>query len=148
MQDWTERHQGDLKDRLTRFTSPDERVPEWIDGYLHAFVDERVRLLATECREGEFLKLIAALWPQEDEYVWAPGSLRLEHPSKHFMERDWERSRWDAYVDVCEFIDHYSEARPKNDSTRERDERLVKGAGDKLKQMAWSFLLERADGHA
>ena len=47
---------------------------------------------------------------------------------------------WAAYLATCAYIDHRSEARESNDLTKERDERLLRGAGDSLKWSVWKQL--------
>lgn len=141
MEDWDERHQGDLGHRLRRL-SENWNQNTWIERFLDGFAEGYARLVERECHRREIDSLVSTLWPRTEDHVFAPGNVRLEHPLSYFRDHYADTvSRWEMYIGVCEFLDHYSEARKKNDSTRDRDERIVRGAGDAIKKHAWSLLM-------
>lgn len=47
-----------------------------------------------------------------------------------------------AYVAICDWIDNKSEACERGDFTKDRDERLALGAGNKYKQRAWRWIVD------
>jgi hypothetical protein len=47
-----------------------------------------------------------------------------------------------AYTAVCDWIDNKSEACERGDFTKDRDERLALGAGNKYKQRAWRWIVD------
>lgn len=47
-----------------------------------------------------------------------------------------------AYRAVCDWIDNRSEACERGDFTKDRDERLALGAGNKYKRDAWRWIVD------
>lgn len=64
------------------------------------------------------------------------------HPAAHLSpDLDRSESAFRAFTRLCAFLDNESEACDRGDFTKDRDERLALGAGTKLKQKAWRWLV-------
>lgn len=63
------------------------------------------------------------------------------HPAYH-LRLDRCSDAASAFRRVCQFLDHESEACERGDFTRDRDERLAVGAGNRIKRKAWRWIVE------
>ncbi len=71
-----------------------------------------------------------------------PAEQILCHPSSHLTDSldDYDDAA-SAYRRICYYFDNESEARERGDFTKDRDERLALGAGLRLKQRAWQWIV-------
>jgi hypothetical protein len=137
-----EPHQGNIERRL-RELQDTSRGHDWIVGYLADVEPAEAELMDRECTPTQSRQLIQHLWPQTYKVLMAEAG-ELHHPEDYLINgplADAENA-WTVFLRLCEYLDHRSEARERGDATKDRAERLARGAGDRLKRKAWSWLLE------
>lgn len=103
---------------------------------------------------------VRPIWHQLQSALWTPrhtrsllGDLWREqanldpdrarrHPGRHLTSVLSECSdAANAYRSICAYLDNESEACERGDFTKDRDERLTVGAGLKMKQRAWRWIV-------
>ena len=82
----------------------------------------------------------AAVRPGEP--VREPGERALRHPGLHLTSvlADCVDPA-EVFRLICAYLDNASEACERGDFTKDRDERLALGAGLRLKQQAWRWMV-------
>ncbi|WP_170165773.1 DUF932 domain-containing protein [Terracoccus luteus] len=72
-----------------------------------------------------------------------PNESVFRHPGNVLPSRmDRCDDAANAFRLLCDFIDNESDACERGDFTKDRDERLALGAGNKLKQRAWRWIID------
>jgi hypothetical protein len=140
-------HIGDLEDRLARRPRSDET---FIERYLAETEPLWERLESTLWIRRDTAALIRALWGETpDPVVGAPGGpqgtdpVAARHPGRHLPSLMEDiTSAASAYRAICDWIDNHSEACERGDFTKDRDERLALGAGNKYKERAWRWIVD------
>lgn len=147
-------HVGDLRDRLERKSQPWNRNTEtFVQRYLAETQPLWKHLEDTMWTRRHTTALVRELWGDTpDEKVASPDGrievsdrINARHPGHHLpdlMARITEAAS--AYRAVCDWIDNRSEACERGDFTKDRDERLALGAGNKYKRNAWRWILDHA----
>ncbi len=144
-------HVGDLKERLERRSRPrNPNTETFIERYLTATQPLWKRLEDTLWTPRHTSALIRELWGETpdpkvgspDGQVQAIDDVKARHPGHHLPSQ--MRGLTDAanaYRAICDWIDNRSEACERGDFTKDRDERLALGAGNKYKRDAWRWIL-------
>ncbi|MDN5759555.1 MAG: hypothetical protein L0H59_13665, partial [Tomitella sp.] len=138
-------HVGRMNDRLALLLkSP------MIDNFLAEIAEPRQQLEKARWSPSRSQRLLHELWGDppdrnprtRDGGALEPGDRVRRHPAGH-LSPDLDRctSAFDAFQRICTFLDNESEACERGDFTKDRDERLALGAGTKLKQKAWRWLV-------
>ncbi len=137
-----ESHSGNVVKRLDAKLRIDAGQ-QWIENYVNDSGPDLAELEARFLMVRDAAPFVDHLWPQSEESIWVERGQAL-HPRTHLLESELghQPDGLTALTLVCSFIDRLSEAREAGDVTRDRDERLARGAGDKLKQRAWRGLLD------
>ena len=141
-------HVGRIGDRLEALhDSP------MIDDFRQEISEPRARLETASWSPSRTQRLLHELWgdPPDNKprtrsgAPLDPGDEARRHPAA-YLSSDLDRceSPFHAFRRLCAFLDNESEACERGDYTKDRDERLALGAGTKLKQKAWRWLLEVA----
>lgn len=127
-------HVGDMEERL--------------EGLVHRKMIER------------YAAEVGPIWHKLQDALWTPRHTRsllheiwreppnldpdrsALHPGRHLTSVLGECSdAANAYRHICAFLDNDSEACERGDYTKDRDERLTVGAGLKMKQRAWRWIV-------
>ncbi len=139
-----EGHQGDLRGRLEKLPHT-ERGREWVQDYINAYASDEHYMTSRLITRASCVEVVDALWPQAEGEVMGPEG-RLLHPREHLLDGRLARleSCWDVYTQLCAYLDHESEARERGDATKDRLERLVRGAGEALKCRAAALVLRNS----
>lgn len=146
---YTVAHVGDVQERLLRASNP--RSDEtFIERYLAETGPVWERLEDTLWTRRHTPALIHTLWGDtQDPTVGVPGGpqgvddVKARHPG-HYLPGRMENitDAASAYRAICDWIDNHSEACERGDFTKDRDERLALGAGNKHKQRAWRWIVD------
>lgn len=138
-------HVGRMGDRLDALHSS-----SMIDDFRLEIAEPRTHLEQTRWSPSRTQRLLHELWgdPPDGEPTTphgsplTPGDEVRRHPAA-LLSPDLDRceSASQAFRRVCAFLDNESEACERGDYTKDRDERLALGAGTKLKQKAWRWLV-------
>jgi hypothetical protein len=144
-------HTGDLKDRL-RYSSRPSNLGSFVDKYLEETRPHWDRLENTLWTHRHTTALIKELWDQTPNLTprKAPNGNEVpvpadwgRHPGHHLPDlMDGITDAASAYRAICDWIDNHSEACERGDFTKDRDERLALGAGNKYKRDAWRWIRE------
>lgn len=139
-------HIGRMCDRLDSL-----RDSSMVDDFLREIAEPRTLLEKAGWSRSRTQRLLHELWgdPSDDELrsrhgaLLEPSDRARRHPAG-YLSPDLDRSgtAFDAFRRICSFLDNESEACERGDFTKDRDERLALGAGTKLKQKAWRWLVE------
>lgn len=137
-------HVGNMQERLDRLRHRD-LVPQYL-----AESDAGWPRLQDQLWSPRHTKaLVKALWgdPRPPAVVdgreLQPGETWPRHPREHLLRALEEHDNAaDAYRWICFYLDHRSEARERGDLTEDRDERLALGAGWRIKQRVWRWIVE------
>jgi hypothetical protein len=138
-------HVGRMRDRLESLHDS-----SMIDDFLREISEPRTLLEKAGWSRSRTQRLLHELWgdPSDDESRSRDGTPRelsdraRRHPAGHLSpDLDGCSTAFDAFRRVCSFLDNESEACERGDFTKDRDERLALGAGTKLKQKAWLWLV-------
>ena len=142
-------HTGDLRKRLAQ-SSRHGALGSWIEKYLDETAPQWARLEDTFWTRRHTAALIDELWgrtpslaprqaPNGNE-VPVPADWR-RHPGHHLPDlMDGIADAASAYYAICDWIDNRSEGCERGDFTKDRDERLALGAGNKIKRDAWRWI--------
>ncbi|MDX3097719.1 hypothetical protein PV417_24780 [Streptomyces sp. ME19-03-3] len=145
-------HVGRVQDRLMEVSSPD-RDETFIERYLSETTPLWQRLSEALWTSRHTNALIKELWGTTPSLtrvapngeVHSTGEECARHPGHHLTESMKQISdAASAYVAVCDWIDNRSEACERGDFTKDRDERLALGAGNRHKQRAWRWIVDKA----
>ena len=145
---WSFAHVGDLQDRLEVVSRPGGRETV-VERYLAETRPLWDRLHDTVWTRRHTAALIKALWgetpdPREGfgDRLEGHDRVKARHPGHHLPPRMAETTdAANAYRAICEWLDNQSEACERGDFTKDRDERLALGAGNKYKRSAWKWIL-------
>jgi Domain of unknown function (DUF932) len=134
-------HATRVSDRM----SDQIRQRSWIPDWIGKFARQREALRTKGISTGDFESLVFHLWPEDTSNSGRSRSrdARTDILVRLFLrgtEVNFSQTAWAAFISVCEYLDQHSDAREANDLTSDRDERLLRGAGDKLKVAAWRRL--------
>ncbi|MEJ8277451.1 DUF932 domain-containing protein [Pseudonocardia spirodelae] len=138
-------HVGRMSDRLELL----EGSP-MIEDYLSEISGPRERLEEARWSRSRTQRLLHELWgdPPDNEPRTKEGAPlepddRVKRHPAAYLSRDLDerKTAYDAFRRICSFLDNESEACERGDFTKDRDERLALGAGTKLKQKAWRWLV-------
>ncbi|MDK3256998.1 hypothetical protein [Blastococcus capsensis] len=143
-------HVGDMEERLDLLRYR-ELVPNYVAESETAWARMQDQLWSPRHTKA----LIKDLWgsPRPAAVIEGrevqPGESWSRHPREHLLRSldDFDNAA-DAYRWLCFYVDHQSEARERGDLTEDRDERLALGAGWRLKQRIWRWIMDTviADG--
>jgi hypothetical protein len=126
-------HVGDVEERLD-----DLRVRSIVEDYVAETQPAWGRLQAAPWTPRHTSNLLHELWGEPPQSERA-----LRHPARHLTSVLADCSDpAEAYRLVCAYLDNESEACERGDFTKDRDERLALGAGLKLKQRAWRWMID------
>lgn len=140
-------HIGDMDERLERVgfgTMVEDHVAET------RVVGERLR--AALWTPGHTRSLLHELWGEPPpvppsgpgEPPGEPSERALRHPGLHLTSVLADcADPAEVYRRICAYLDNASEACERGDFTRDRDERLALGAGLRLKQRAWQWMVAK-----
>lgn len=139
-------HVGAVEKRLK-----DLHLRDQVDRYLAETEPEWDRLSDRHWSPRHTKALVRELWGDPkppvviDGRTLEPSASWPRHPRDH-LERSLDDvdDAESAYRRVCRYLDHESEARERGDLTKDRDERLALGAGMRLKERAWTWVVENA----
>jgi phage/plasmid-like protein (TIGR03299 family) len=108
-----------------------------------AFEYEAEKMINETLTMGEFEKVVAQLWPTEDDASdVAKNNAKQRSATLRFLIRDADTqkaikgTRWAGYQAITEYVDHYAKA--STDAVRAR--RAVTGPGAELKARAFELL--------
>lgn len=111
--------------------------------HFDAFEREAEKMINESLTMGEFEKLVAQLWPTDDDASdVAKNNAKQRSATLRFLIRDADTqkpikgTRWAGYQAITEYVDHYAKA--STDEVRAR--RAVTGAGADLKARAFDLL--------
>jgi hypothetical protein len=138
-------HVGRIADRLETL-----RHSPMIDEFLAEIAGPRELMQKARWSPSRTQRLLHELWGDPPDR--APRTVdgrphgvddrARRHPAGHLSpDLDLSETAFDAFLRICSFIDNESEACERGDFTKDRDERLALGAGTKLKQKAWRWLI-------
>ena len=141
-------HVGRMSDRLAALLDS-----SMIDDFRKEISEPRARLEKARWSPSRTQRLLHELWgdPPDREprtrhgAPLEPSDEVKRHPAA-YLTSDLDRceSAFHAFRHLCAYLDNESEACERGDYTKDRDERLALGAGTKLKQKAWRWLVEVA----
>ena len=147
-------HVGDLEERLERRSRPKNLNTEtFIERYLAETRPLWKRFQDTLWTPRHTAALIRELWDvtpnpivgSPDARVQGTDDVKARHPGHHLpshMQGCTDAAN--AYRVICDWIDNHSEACERGDFTKDRDERLALGAGNKYKRDAWRWIVGNA----
>ncbi len=139
-----EGHYGDLEGRLQKLPST-ERGRAWVQDYVDDSGPEEHYMTSRLITRSRCVEVVDSLWPQAETRVMGSEGW-LIHPREHLLDGRLagKDGCWDVYTQICAYLDKESEARERGDATKDRLERLVKGAGEALKYRAAALVLEKS----
>lgn len=141
-------HVGDIEDRLDR-ASRSTVGDTFIERYLTETRPLWKRLSDALWTPRHTTALIRDLWGETPSATSrlqgrteTMSEVESRHPGHHLPHRMQDcTDALHAYQAVCDWIDNLSEACERGDFTKDRDERLALGAGNKYKRDAWRWIL-------
>lgn len=128
-------HVGDVEERLK-----DLRFRSMVEDYVTETGAAWKRLREALWTPRHTRSLLHELWPEPPSTALFERASR--HPGRHLTALLADCSDpSEAYRLVCAYLDNDSEACERGDFTKDRDERLALGAGLRLKQRAWRWMI-------
>ena len=138
-------HIGDVKERL-ELLRDQKMVKHYISETLPVWISLKDALWTPRHTRD----LLQALWGKPpnlrpttpDGTPLVPDQHALRHPAQHLtLVLAGCTVADEAYRLICAYLDNESEACERGDFTKDRDERLALGAGLRLKQRAWQWIV-------
>ncbi|MGN7701906.1 hypothetical protein [Cellulosimicrobium sp. 22601] len=138
-------HSGNVRQKLDRLSCHSS----FVEDYLKSVPDQWSALEEALWTPRHTVALTKHLWGAKpdlhpttsDGRPLDPPHDAHRHPAYH-LRLDRCSDAASAYQRVCQFLDHESEACERGDFTKDRDERLAVGAGNRIKRKAWSWIVE------
>lgn len=147
-------HIGDVNERLRRLCQSGGGTADgFVDCYLAETQPLWTRLGETPWTPHRTRALVQELWGETpDTAVGSPelpvrgtDQIKARHPGHHLPGHMQDCSdAATAYRALCDWLDNSSEACERGDFTKDRDERLALGAGNKYKRDAWRWIISNS----
>jgi hypothetical protein len=143
-------HVGNIEEHLEAFATYSTFIADYVSD-VTPLLDG---LYERPWTPGRTENMIRELWGRApdlqpktpDGTLREPSEEAFRHPGRNLMSSLEDcTDAGNAFRILCSYLDNESEACERGDYTKDRDERLAVGAGTKMKQRAWSWILANTD---